>query len=81
MAPGAPDEGCACGAGTTVGDSARSLTPTDSPCVARCSTLYDDVCRGCGRTVLEVANWVFLDDAEKAEVWVRIRSQGFPKKY
>ncbi|MDN5842707.1 MAG: DUF1289 domain-containing protein [Alcaligenaceae bacterium] len=61
-------------------DDAHSLGQTDSPCVALCSTLYDDVCRGCGRTVLEVANWVFLDDQEKAEVWTRIRSQGFPKK-
>ncbi len=59
---------------------ARSLDPTDSPCVALCSTLYDDVCRGCGRTVFEVANWVFLDETEKREVWDRIRSQGFPRR-
>ncbi|MER1966808.1 DUF1289 domain-containing protein [Castellaniella sp. GW247-6E4] len=58
----------------------RSLSPTDSPCVALCSTLYDDVCRGCGRTVFEVANWVFLEEAEKREVWDRIRSQGFPRR-
>lgn len=61
-------------------DDAHSLRQTDSPCVALCSTLYDDVCRGCGRTVLEVANWVFLDDAEKAEVWQRIRAQGYPRR-
>ncbi|HEY0845690.1 MAG TPA: DUF1289 domain-containing protein, partial [Noviherbaspirillum sp.] len=29
----------------------------DTPCVAVCSTTFDDVCRGCGRTVAEVANW------------------------
>lgn len=61
-------------------DDAHSLRQTDSPCVALCSTLYDDVCRGCGRTVLEVANWVFLDEAEKADVWQRIRSQGYPRR-
>ena len=61
-------------------DDAHSLKQSDSPCVALCSTLYDDVCRGCGRTVFEVANWVFLDEQEKTEVWARIRSQGFPKK-
>ncbi|MGV2480529.1 UNVERIFIED_CONTAM: DUF1289 domain-containing protein, partial [Salmonella enterica subsp. enterica serovar Weltevreden] len=32
----------------------------DTPCVAICSTLFDEVCRGCGRTVMEVANWVFM---------------------
>ncbi|RYI91127.1 MAG: DUF1289 domain-containing protein, partial [Acetobacteraceae bacterium] len=32
----------------------------DTPCVAVCSTLFDDICRGCGRTVGEVANWVFM---------------------
>ena len=61
-------------------EDSRSLSPTDSPCVALCSTLYDDVCRGCGRTVFEVANWVFMDEAEKREVWDRIRAQGFPRK-
>jgi len=44
----------------------------DSPCVARCTTLYDDVCRGCGRTAWEVANWVCLTEPEKEIVWKRI---------
>lgn len=52
----------------------------DSPCVAVCSTLFDDVCRGCGRTVMEVSNWVFMDQAEKQAVWVRIHSQGYPRR-
>lgn len=58
----------------------RSLLPTDSPCVAICSTLYDDICRGCGRTAMEVANWVFLSDDEKRAIWARIRSQGYPRR-
>jgi hypothetical protein len=52
----------------------------DSPCVAVCSTLFDDVCRGCGRTADEVANWVSMDEAAKAAVWVRIRAQGYPRR-
>lgn len=61
-------------------DDSHSLQPTDSPCVAVCSTLYDDVCRGCGRTAMEVANWVFLSDEEKRSVWIRIKSQGYPRR-
>jgi len=53
---------------------------SDSPCVAVCSTLYDDICRGCGRTAMEVANWVFMSDAEKQAVWQRIRAQGYPRR-
>jgi len=56
------------------------FTASDSPCVAVCSTLYDDICRGCGRTALEVANWVFMSEAEKAAVWQRIRAQGYPRR-
>lgn len=57
-----------------------TFVATDSPCVAVCSTLYDDICRGCGRTAMEVANWVFMNEAEKHEVWVRIRAQGYPRR-
>ncbi len=53
---------------------------SDSPCVAICSTLFDDVCRGCGRTAEEVSNWVFLSEEEKRAVWVRIRAQGYPRR-
>ena len=48
--------------------------PVLTPCVAVCSTLFDDVCRGCGRTVLEVANWVFMTQEEKDAVWERIHA-------
>ncbi|ALM87161.1 hypothetical protein ASB57_21705 [Bordetella sp. N] len=56
------------------------FTATDSPCVAVCSTLYDDICRGCGRTAMEVAEWVFLNDEEKRVIWTRIRAEGYPKR-
>jgi predicted Fe-S protein YdhL (DUF1289 family) len=67
-----------CPASDTQSD--RVFTATDSPCVAVCSTLFDDVCRGCGRTAMEVSNWVFMSDAEKQVVWHRIRAQGYPRR-
>lgn len=48
----------------------------DSPCIGICSTLFDDVCQGCGRTILEVSNWVLLTDKEKSDVWERITKEG-----
>lgn len=58
----------------------KAFVATDSPCVAVCSTLFDDICRGCGRTAMEVANWVFMTEAEKQIVWQRIRAQGYPRR-
>ena len=53
---------------------------TDTPCVGVCSTLYDEICRGCGRTAAEVSNWVFFSEAQKREVWERITAQGYPRR-
>lgn len=44
----------------------------DSPCIGICSTLFDEVCQGCGRTAYEVSNWVFFTEAEKQAIWERI---------
>jgi len=52
----------------------------DTPCVAVCSTTFDDICRGCGRTVAEVAVWVFMNDDENEIVWQRIVAQGYPRR-
>ena len=41
----------------------------DSPCVGVCSTLFDDVRSGCGRTADEVSHWVFMNDDEKRAIW------------
>lgn len=49
----------------------------DTPCIGLCSAGFDDVCRGCGRTVGEIAEWLFLDDAERAEVWRRLLAAGW----
>ena len=47
----------------------------DSPCIAVCTTLYDEVCKGCGRTFMEVANWAFLTPNERELVWQRIEKE------
>lgn len=61
-------------------DPMRVPERPDTPCVAVCSTTFDEVCRGCGRTVVEVAHWVALSDAQKESVWQRILSQGYPRR-
>ena len=52
----------------------------DTPCIAVCSTTFDDFCRGCGRSVLEVAHWVSMTDLQKEVVWQRITAQGYPRR-
>jgi predicted Fe-S protein YdhL (DUF1289 family) len=61
-------------------DSATPPVRPDTPCVAVCSTTFDEICRGCGRTVVEVATWVVMDDAAKELVWKRILAQGYPRR-
>jgi predicted Fe-S protein YdhL (DUF1289 family) len=59
-----------------VGDDA-----SDSPCIGVCTTLYDEVCQGCGRTLSEVSNWVFFSQEEKDYVWKRIRADGTAMRF
>jgi len=59
--------------------AARPPRP-DTPCVAVCSTTFDEICRGCGRTVVEVAHWVSMSAADKELVWQRILAQGYPRR-
>ncbi|YCA80469.1 DUF1289 domain-containing protein [Cupriavidus sp. JZ107] len=53
----------------------------DSPCIGICSTLFDEICQGCGRTAMEVSNWVFMSDAEKQAVWERITREGTARRF
>lgn len=59
-----------------VGDDA-----SDSPCIGVCTTLYDEICQGCGRTLGEVSNWVFFSQEEKDAVWKRIRADGTAMRF
>lgn len=41
----------------------------DTPCIGICSTTTGDkVCRGCGRSLEEIRQWVSLDRAERVAV-------------
>lgn len=60
-------------------DAALPLRP-DTPCVAVCSTTFDEICRGCGRSVVEVAHWVAMTAEHKETVWQRILAQGYPRR-
>jgi len=53
----------------------------DSPCVGICSTLFDEVCQGCGRTASEVSNWVFFSEEEKQVIWERITREGTARRF
>jgi predicted Fe-S protein YdhL (DUF1289 family) len=66
--------------GAASGQPAGAPARADTPCVAVCSTTFDDICRGCGRTVIEVAHWVSMTAEQKEAVWVRILAQGYPRR-
>ena len=51
------------------------MTRPDSPCIAVCTTLYDEVCKGCGRTYIEVAQWSGMNDDERESVWQRVETE------
>jgi predicted Fe-S protein YdhL (DUF1289 family) len=68
--PGAAEEG-----------AVQPLPPRpDTPCVAVCSTTFDEICRGCGRSVAEVAHWVSMSAEHKERVWQRILAEGYPRR-
>jgi uncharacterized protein len=52
-------------------------TTPDTPCIAICSTSQgDEICKGCGRTFLEVQTWTELCPAQKRQTWRRIVLEG-----
>ncbi len=52
-------------------------TTPDAPCIAICSTSQGDaVCKGCGRTFLEVQRWTEMSPFEKRATWRRITHEG-----
>lgn len=53
----------------------------DSPCVGLCTTLFDPVCKGCGRTAKEVSEWVFMSAEAKQAVWERLRSENLVQRF
>ena len=53
----------------------------DSPCIAVCTTLYDEKCKGCGRTYLEVAHWNEMALPDREVVWQRIDKEATAWRY
>lgn len=53
----------------------------DSPCIGICSTLFDEICQGCGRTAQEVSHWVFFSAEQKQIIWQRIIAEGTAKRF
>lgn len=49
--------------------------------MAVCTTLYDEVCKGCGRTYMEVAQWTGMTDDEREVVWQRIDAEATSWRY
>jgi predicted Fe-S protein YdhL (DUF1289 family) len=47
-----------------------------SGCIGVCSTLFDSVCKGCGRTQQEVDNWVFMTNEERQAAVDRAVKEG-----
>ena len=56
-------------------------TRLDSPCIAVCTTLYDEICKGCGRTYMEVAHWASMSEDQRELVWQRIDTQATAWRY
>jgi predicted Fe-S protein YdhL (DUF1289 family) len=48
-------------------------TPVPSPCINVCEIAPDGLCRGCMRTIDEIANWGSAGDDYKRAVWLDIR--------
>jgi predicted Fe-S protein YdhL (DUF1289 family) len=48
----------------------------ESGCIGVCSTLFDEVCQGCGRTRDEVDQWVFMSEEEQRAAVARAAAAG-----
>ncbi|HEX5357173.1 MAG TPA: DUF1289 domain-containing protein [Aquabacterium sp.] len=40
-------------------------SPCPSPCVRLCTLNEQDVCLGCGRTLVDITGWTRMSDADK----------------
>jgi uncharacterized protein len=52
-----------------------------SPCIAVCTTLYDEICKGCGRHYIEVAQWEQMTQEQRDIVWKRIDTEATAWRY
>jgi uncharacterized protein len=53
-----------------------------SPCVSICElNERDSSCKGCYRTLAEIAAWGHMDDAAKLATWARIEARQLPGQH
>lgn len=57
------------------------MSEVDSGCIGVCSTLFDSVCKGCGRTQTEVDRWVYLTPEEKQAAVDRAQLEGTAMRF
>jgi len=58
----------------------ESISLANSPCVGVCSTSmapFDEVCKGCGRTVQEIRDWEEYNEFDKKIINVKNWLQGY----
>jgi len=52
------------------------MTPIETPCIKICTLdPKSGLCRGCGRTVDEIAGWMRLSSAERAKIMRMLRNR------
>ena len=49
-----------------------AVTTAESPCIKVCQLDLDNRCRGCGRTIDEIARWSTMTTAERITVNKRL---------
>lgn len=59
-----------------VGDVSGTIVPK-SPCIQVCTIGHDDLCKGCFRTLNEIANWKSLSNEDKQKILDRISDIGY----
>jgi predicted Fe-S protein YdhL (DUF1289 family) len=57
------------------------MEEVNSGCIGVCSTLFDPVCKGCGRTQREVDNWVFMTGEERQAAVDRVAKEGTAMRF
>jgi len=54
-------------------DATRQMTK--SPCVKVCELNAENICKGCGRAIREIAGWNAMSDMERARVVERAKAR------
>jgi predicted Fe-S protein YdhL (DUF1289 family) len=55
------------------------MDPLESPCIGVCTIAKDSrLCRGCRRTIEEIARWRAMDRAERARVLAACDARAVP---